>query len=409
MQRLAILLCLAGLSAAFVACGGGDDQPTPTDMANVTVTSMATTGTAAAPTPRPPAAAIGKVEDADGEARVNDERASQGQQLRAADRIRTGAASSIDFTLSAAPHIECRTRANSELQLRPDAKTQIRWLSSTGLSYCTVERGQPPVQATFGFEPNVQIEVEGTLFGINQSTLRVVEGFVKLTAGRVTQRVGPNEEVAFSASGQPGQKQAWDGLPDDDSEMVADLQSRRALPSLTPTAAERQQSKLLKAMSDEESVLVILDSSATRDDEDFVWSYFGRLGQVWLKSENVDVVRATPLEAVRYFQTATAVYLVPAGVSPPTATPSRGAATPQASPTPGAGASTIARDSSPFYVDRAGRTWSVQFPASPQDAPAKAAFARYTRGILATGDYYDMYAPIFGQAPPYDRLLDLLQ
>src|SRR5207253_1224557 len=113
-----------------------------------------------------PAREVGQVDNADGNARVNGARANQNLKLRAGDHIETGKDSSIDFSLAGTPAVECKTRSDSDLLVRPDDKTQLQWKSRSGVSFCNVERGQPPVLASFGIDPNVTIEVEGTLFGI---------------------------------------------------------------------------------------------------------------------------------------------------------------------------------------------------------------------------------------------------
>ena len=388
----------------MAGCGGGDG-PEPTETPSTPDNNGSATATASA---RPGRQEIGRVEDADGDARVGETRASENLKLHAEDVIKTGSNSSIDFTLSG-PRIECKTLSNSTLRLRPSDKTQIQWTSRSGVSYCNVERGQPPVAATFGVDPDVQIDVEGTLFGVvDDGTVRVVEGFVTLRTGATTQRVGPHEQVALSLSGQPGAREAWQGLPDDDQELVSDLQTRRTPPSPLPTDAEVRQSKLLSAMNSRDAILVLLDNSASDDDEDFVWAYFGVLAETWLRSEDVDVRRVTRQEAEKLLQQQPhAVYVAPPGapavVAPtirPTATTTR-TVTATATGT----ASAVSLGASAFYVAGNGRTWSIMFLP---DQPAATAFARFTRAILTTGQYFDMYFPLFDAAPPYDQLLRLV-
>jgi len=408
MKRLIVLGLIASALLVLASCGGGDDER---EEPTATTSPDAPTETASAtPSPTRSAVTIGEVDDADGNARVNGERASQNLKLRAADRIETGASSSIDFTLTGAPAVECRTRANSQLQLRPDPATVIKWLSRTGVSYCTVERGEPAAAARFGLEPNIQIDVEGTLFGISESTLRVVEGFVTYRWGSATQRLGPREEITFLISGGPGQKQVWDGLDPDESAMIADLQSRLPPVSLTPTTAEWQTSKLINAMQGQPALYVLLDDSAQLQDAEFVSAYFERLAEVWFGIGSVQIERVNRAGAMLVLaQKAFAVYVAPPAPPLPTATPPRGSPTPTRTQTAGPATSTplVSRDLSPFYVDAAERVWSIEFPT---DAGAKSAFARFTKGILTNGDYYDLYASIFEEAPPpYDRLLELLK
>lgn len=403
MRRLVILSGAIGI-VFLVTCGGGGDEPI-----GQPATPPIPTGTSPAPPTLEPtrtaAPAIGRVVDADGDARVNGERANQNLKLRAADRIETKASSSIDFTL-AGPQVECKTLANSRLELHPDTSIVIKWLSRSGVSYCSVERGQPPVDARFGLEPDVQLTVEGTIFGISESTLRVVEGFVTYRSGQTTQRLGPNHQVTFSASGQPGARGTWDGLADDESVLVGDLQDRRPAIALTPTPAERQSSKLLKAIEGQRAMIVLIDATARPEDEDFALAYFERLADAWFNIRSVQIQRATRPEASLILsQKAFAVYVAPPPAAAPT--PRAGSATPTKTPAvTGTPVSSLAHDTVPFYLDGADRVWSVEFLA---DAAAKSAFVRFSMGILANGDYYDLFSPLFGAAPPYDRLLEVLK
>lgn len=403
MKRILVLMAATSLLA--LGCGGGGG-PQPAETPSTQSDASATVG----PT-RARGAEIGQVDNADGDAFVNQSRANENLKLRAGDLIETGSDSSIDFTLST-PRIECKTLSRSQLQLRPDAKTQIVWKSRTGVSYCNVDRGQSPVEASFGIDPNIEIGVEGTLFGVvDDGTLRVVEGFVVLRAGATTQRVGPHEQVALSSIGQPGGREAWQGLPDDDQEMVSDLQTRRVPPSPLPTDSEVRQSKRLSAMKSRDAILVLLDSSASEDDEDFIWSYFELLAETWFQTEDVDVQLVTRQEAEKLLrEQPNAVYVAPPS-APPVAAPTttRTAATGTATQTAASATATPAPATSlggpVFYVDSGGRSWSILFPP---DQPAAAAFVRFTRAVLTTGQYFGMYFPLFDAAPPYDQLLRLI-
>jgi hypothetical protein len=193
-------------------------------------------------------------------------------------------------------------------------------------------------------------------------------------------------------------------LPDDDQELVSDLQTRRTPPSSLPTDAEFRQSELLSSMREEAAVRVLLDDSASDQDEDFVWSYFGRLGETWLQSEDVDVERVAREDVDAFLeQEPNAVYVGPSALAaaPPTATRT---STPGPGPTVTPPASTPL-GALPFYIASDGVDWSVMFPA---DRAAVSAFGRFTEATLSTGDYFNMYFPIFDSAPPYDVLLGLL-
>lgn len=404
MKRLAILGAVIGVGF-LVSCGGGDGPLEPT--ATEVVVASGTSTTAATPQPtRSVAPVIGQVEDADGDARVNGERANQNLKLHTADRIETKASSSIDFTLTG-PQVECKTLANSQLEVRPDTSTVIKWLSRTGVSYCSVERGQPPVEARFGLDPDVQLTVEGTIFGISQSTLRVVEGFVTFRAGRTTQRLGPNELATFSPTGQFEGRSTWDGLAGDEAALVGDLQTRRPAIALTPTATERGQSTVINAWAGQRAPVILLDDRASGQDEDFVLAYFQRLGEAWFDNGTVRIQRYNVAQT--FFLPPPAAVGVSVTRGPSSQPTPTGSASPKATPTPTSTAvvSTVARDSVPFYVDQEGTTWNVTFIL---DSNAKSAFARFTKGILTNGDYYDLYSAAFIEgAPPYDRLLQLLQ
>lgn len=413
-QFLALLLAL---SVLLVACGGGsDDGPVPTDTPS-TPDGNGSNGSATSIPTTPQGPAVGQVDNADGDARVNGKRANQDLALRAGDQIATGEASSIDFTLTAAPRVECKTLSRSELQVRPDGATQLRWTSQGGVSYCNVERGQPPVDAVFGIDPDIEIAVEGTLFGVvDNGTLRVVEGFVLVTRGGTTQRLGPNQEVVLASADQPGARQPWQGLPADDQALVSDLQANRTPPSPLPTDSEFRQSPLLSAMQRQGAIVVLLDDNASPDDGEFVRSYFERLAASWLRSGDVDMQRVRPAEAAVLLQQApNAVYVSTTAPSTPPSAPPPAAPTATASSTGTATASSTPVNtpdqsprldlaSSPFYIDRNGDAWSIWFQA---DSAAVVAFGRFTRASLSTGDYFDMYFPFFDAAPPYDALLAL--
>jgi hypothetical protein len=158
-------------------------------------------------------------------------------------------------------------------------------------------------------------------------------------------------------------------------------------------------------MRNSEAILVLLDEDASDDDEDFMWSYFGRLAETWIQSEDVDVQRVSSAEAVTLLQqTPNAVYVSPAAPRPSTPTPTR-PATGTATPVGTASSSTAQNlGSSPFYIDGDGTAWRIWFEA---DSAAVVAFGRFTRAILSTGDYFDMYVPLFEVTPPYEELLRL--
>lgn len=419
MKRLIISSILVAL---LTACGGGDDGGDEDPTSTATPIDGTATGQSTVD-PNGNGQAIGEVENADGDAFVNEERANQNLDLRTSDRISTGSDSSIDFLLSAGPRVECKTLSDSELVLRPDAQTQIQWTSRTGVSYCNVDRDQP-VQAVFGIDPDVEIEVEGTIFGVvDDGTVRVVEGFVILRAGGTEQRLGPNQQVSISSSGQPGDRGTWEGLPAEDQEVVDELRGRRTPPSPMPSDSEIRQSPLLNEMLGRGSVLVLLDDSADGGDEDFVWSYFGRLTDTWQPLQPngdlfiEDVQRVSRQEAeVLLQQHPNAVYVAPPSTPAfqvtvtPTATsapqtPTAVATTTAVATATATRAPALDLTSTPFYIDGSGRAWGVMFPV---DQPAVAAFGRFTRAILTTGEYFELYSSTFGGAPPYDELLAII-
>lgn len=403
MKRLITCSILVTLLAA--CGGGGDDDPTATVAPTTTSTNGSVTATSV-PTTEPAGEDVGIVDNADGEARVNSERANQNRRLRAGDLIETGDDSSIDFTLDGAPEVECKTLDDSKLIVRPGDGTQIRWQSRAGVSFCTVDRGSPPVAATFGIDPNVTLEVDGTLFGISDDgTVRVVEGFVLLTSGGNTQRIGPNEGVTLSDGGPTGPPEVWQGLEDDQSELVADLQASRTPPSTTPTAAEFAQSPLLRDMRANEALIVILDESATYEDESFMWDFFGRLHEAWVGTSDQFIVEYGSREYAEGLmrQSPGVVFITPAhasGQSQPAVTPT-GTGTAAATT-----AAALTLDRVPFYITPEEVLWYIEFERDPAAADA---FTRFTGATLYTGEYFDMYYDIFQVAPSYDLLLKQLR
>ncbi len=401
MKRLITCSILAVLLAA--CGGGGDDDPTAT----VAPTTTSTNGSATAvPTTQPAGEDVGIVDNADGEARVNNERANQNRTLRAGDLIETGDDSSIDFTLDGAPEVECKTLDDSKLVVRPGDGTQIQWQSRKGVSFCTVDRGSPPVAATFGIDPNVTLEVDGTLFGISDDgTVRVVEGFVLLTSGGNTQRIGPNEGVALSDSGPTGPREVWQGLEDDQSELVADLQASRTPPSATPTAAEFGQSPLLRDMQANDALIVILDEAATYEDESFMWNFFGRLHEAWVGTSDEFIVEYGSREYAEGLmrQSPGVVFITPAYAVGAISVDRNADRAGTAAPTTTAA---LTLDRVPFYIDPDEALWYIEFESDPA---AAGAFTRFTSATLYTGEYFDMYYDVFQVAPSYDLLLEQLR
>jgi hypothetical protein len=304
--------------------------------------------------------------------------------------------------LSGVPGVDCKTRANSEVVIRPNDQTQIQWTSRDGISFCTVERGNPPVKAAFGIDPDVEIEVEGTLFGVvPDGTLKVVEGFVIWRTPGTEQRIGPNEQVSVSSD-----REAWQGLPSEEDAVRNEFPAPPPPPP--PSAIEFRQSELLAAMQDQGAVVVLLDDSEFSNTDEFVRSYFERLTETWFDSDNVLVRYDIDRQEAELLlqQNSNAVYVAPAreAAEAPARTATgtaSGTATYTATTTP------LALSTVPFYIDGdSEEQWSVMFP---EDQAGVAAFARYTRAILSTGEYFEMYSPLVdGDAPPYDELLTIV-
>jgi hypothetical protein len=170
---------------------------------------------------------LGRVNDADGSAQVNGERAAANRELRTGDSIETGQSGSIDFSLAPPTEVECRALSRSRIAVSPSADVLLKWSDSIGVSFCDVRTHL--ASARFKVTDDAIIETSGALFAIGQGVLRVIEGAIVLRLGEAQNQLEPKAQIRLPGAPITGRPPppTWGRLTDAEQEIVNVLRERR--------------------------------------------------------------------------------------------------------------------------------------------------------------------------------------
>jgi hypothetical protein len=170
---------------------------------------------------------LGRVNDADGSAQVNGERAAANRELRTGDSIETGQSGSIDFSLAPPTEVECRALSRSRIAVSPSGDVVLKWSDSVGVSFCDVRTHVE--SARFKITDDATIEASGALFAIGHGVLRVIEGVIVLRVGDTRNQLEPKAQIRLPGAPVTGRPPppTWERLTDAEQEIVDVLRERR--------------------------------------------------------------------------------------------------------------------------------------------------------------------------------------
>ncbi len=151
----------------------------------------------------PPPSVVGKVDNEKPVVTLDEAEAWPGTQIPAGSIIETNEDGWVVFrTVDVA---SCKALKNSRLQIRPDESLAIKWLGTSGITYCNKKSGQ--AQQQFGINGKITITMTDPIFGVvlgeQESLVRLIDGSAIVTVEGQEARieVGPGQELLVRSDG----------------------------------------------------------------------------------------------------------------------------------------------------------------------------------------------------------------
>lgn len=203
-MRHSWMVLVGAATLLMAACGDGDEAGTPTSTPARTGTPGIATAT---PTPRTSpdtSQDIGDVDDVSSLALLDEREASENDDIHPGSIIQTDESGTILFHTDDVAG--CDIRSNSLLQIRPDDRLAIKWLGTSGTSFCNKEPGQG--RQIFGVGDRVEILLEDPIFGValqgDETVIKLVSGSATVTLTDISDEISlkANQELVVPPKGR---------------------------------------------------------------------------------------------------------------------------------------------------------------------------------------------------------------